>query len=144
MHLIISKEPRGVGGQKSFAELFQKRPRPQSFSNQWKMLEKTYALPIRTRRSALCGGEFRGQSGGLFPKEGALCKRERPLKAFPIRQLFLFGQYFGSCCARQYKQERFSAVKKREYRQRMQAEGFALSTPTSPFLKGLTPKSMIL
>ena len=26
----------------------------------------------------------------------------------------------------------------------MQAEGFALSTPTSPFLKGWTPKSMDL
>ena len=47
-------------------------------------------------RSALCGGEFVKQSGGLFHKEGTLCKRERPLKALPIRQLFLFGQYFGS------------------------------------------------
>ena len=34
------------------------------------------------------------------------------------------------------------AVKKRAYRFRVQAEGFTLSTPTSPFLKGLTPKSI--
>ena len=42
------------------------------------------------------GGEFFQQSGGLLEKEGATCKRGRPLKALPIRQLFLFGQYFGS------------------------------------------------
>ena len=35
-------------------------------------------------------------------------------------------------------------VKKHKYRFRVQMRGFAPSIPTSPFLKGLTPKSMNL
>ena len=105
-------------------------------------------------------GEFLKQSGGLFEKEGKPCKRGLPLKAFPIQNRVLEGRSLLQsvpllqnnpldCSAIHSPQSALrvstsEAVKKREYRQRMQAEGFALSTPTSPFLKGLTPKSMIL
>ena len=75
---------------------------------------------------------------------GALCKRERPLERTSDIENSFLEQYFGSCCARQRKQERFSAVKKNKSRFLLQAEGFALSTPTNPFLKGLIPKSMNL
>ena len=52
------------------------------------------------------------------------------------------GQYFGSCYARQLKLEHFSTVKKHENRLPVQAKDSVLLNPASPFLKGLTPKSM--
>ena len=65
-----------------------------------KTSEKDYAFPTRTRRSAL-----RNRVRGSPAREGFSLKRSR--KA----HFFLLELYFGSCCARQLKQERFSAVK---------------------------------
>ena len=79
------------------------------------------------------GGEFFQQSGGLLEKEGETCKRGRPLKALPIRQLFLLGQYFGLPNGDNLDRKASEAVKKREYRFSVQAKDSVLLKPAMPF-----------
>ena len=101
-------KPAEKGSQKSLGQAFLKacgcpEGKVLGRSSQWSKL--LYA--VRSEK-----GEFSPQSGGLWGKEGKPCKRGLPLNAFPIRQLFLFRQYFGFRCAEQCEQERFFSCEK--------------------------------
>ena len=92
-------------------------------SSQWSKL--LYA--VRSEK-----GEFSPQSGGLWGKEGKPCKRGLPLNAFPIRQLFLLGQYFGPPNGDNWNWNAFLAVKKHEFRFPVQAKDSVLLKPANP------------
>ena len=139
--------------QKSFAELFQKRPRPQSFSNQWKMLEKTYALPIRTRRSALRKGWISQTVRGTVWERGeALQERASPY-SLPIHKNTAWKRTACDFICNEITGRFYFLImfwvplrgtildgtlwkpwKVCKCRFPVQAEGFALSTPMTPFL----------
>ena len=104
-------------------------------SSQWSKL--LYAV-----RSA--GVNLWNSPGDCFTKRGRSARESAPLKHSRYGAFFFLDNILGSAARNDVDRNISETVKKGENRQRMQAEGFALSTPTSPFLKGLTPKSMIL
>ena len=94
-----------------------------------KTSEKDYAFPTRTRRSAL-----RNRVRGSPAREGFSLKRSR--KA----HFFLLELYFGSCCARQLKSERFSTVKSLQISVSRASGGLCPLDTHKPFFEGLDPK----
>ena len=86
-----------------------------------------------------------GTIRGIVPQEKDALQERAPLwNPLPKSPLFGLEQYFGSPNGDNENWNAFLVVKKCEYRFPVQMRGFAPSIPTSPFLKGLTPKSMNL
>ena len=84
-----------------------------------------------------------GTIRGIVPQErGALQERAPLWNPLPKSTLFGLEQYFGSPNGDNENWNAFLVVKKCEYRVPVQMKGFAPSIPTSPFLKGLIPKSI--
>ena len=91
-------------------------------------------------RSALCGVWIVKQSGGLFHKRGALCKRERPSEKMPaiplkieLQASLIFLDYFlGLAAQDNWNRNTLEVVKTLPHRFRVQTKGFALLKPMTP------------
>ena len=90
------------------------------------------------------GSELWNNPGDCSTREGRSARESAPLeRTSDTKPLSFFDHILGSAARNDFNRNTLEAVKKSEYRFHLQAKDSVLLNPASPFLKGLTPKSMI-